>query len=116
MYTAHIYHAYLIVQVYSGEIGETVVGQKLSCGIGQESGQIAAGYAEAAVRRTVNTRSAEGEVGEEITFVTLCGVARAFRLLGGGRHLFIVFQRHFPALLQGKRLLCGDTGREQQRG
>ena len=49
MYAAHIYHAYLVVQVYSGEVGEPLVGKELSCGIGLESRQVAAGYAEAAV-------------------------------------------------------------------
>ena len=45
MYATHIHHAYFIVHVYSREVSEAVVGQKLSRSIGQESWQIAAGYA-----------------------------------------------------------------------
>ena len=93
LHTAHIDPSYFIVQVNAGEVGKAcgLSRIELSCSIGQKDGQVASGYAVTTVGITVKSCSADGEVGEEVPFVTLGSITGTFRLFHGSRHFLVVF-------------------------
>ena len=106
LHASHPDGTHLVVQVDAGEIGEATIGDGLSVGIGHQGREIASGETECSVGRAIKSRSAGGEVREEVSFVTLHGVVCRLGLFIGSGHAFVVVQCQLTALVKSKWGLC----------